>query len=140
NARLREMLTGRAMGVLLDCLMVVIYLGLMLVYNARLTLVAMTFMPAYALLTWLMTPVMQRQYRESFTKIAESESHLVESVTGVGTVKATAAERFVRWKLEGLMVRALSTEFRSALTNMTTTALANILQSLNTVFLFWYGA
>jgi subfamily B ATP-binding cassette protein HlyB/CyaB len=140
NARLREMMTGRALGVLLDCLMVVVYLGLMLVYNVKLTLVALIFMPAYALLTWLMTPIMQRQYRESFTKIAESESHLVESVTGVGTVKATASERFVRWKLEGLMVRALNVEFRSALTNMTTTGVASILESLNTVLLFWYGA
>ena len=140
NARIRAFLTGRALSVVLDCLMVVVYLWLMFYYNVKLTLVALLFMPGYAALTLGLTPILRRQYRETFTKAAEADSHMVESVTGVGTVKATATERRVRWKLEGLIVKSLNVEFRAALTGMAANSVGNILQTLNTIILFWYGA
>ena len=140
NAKIRELLTGRALGVLLDCIMIVVYLGMMFYYNAKLTLVALVFIPGYVLLTLAMTPIMVRQYRESFEKASEAESHMVESVTGVGTVKATASERNIRWKWEGLMVKSLNVQFRTAMTGMGAYAAASVLQTFNTVFLFWYGA
>ncbi|HZS45013.1 MAG TPA: peptidase domain-containing ABC transporter [Blastocatellia bacterium] len=140
NARIRDFLTGRALGVILDSLMIVVYLGLMLFYNVNLTLVALAFMPGYAILTLVVTPKMKRQHRESFEKEAEADSHMVETISGVGTVKATAAERQVRWKLEGLMTKALNVQFRTAMLNVTAFSVGNILQTVNTVFLFWYGA
>ena len=140
NARIREFLTGRSLGVVLDCMMIVVYMALMFYYNAKLTLVALAFMPGYVALTFGVTPALKRQNRAAFEKLAEADSQMVESVTGVGTVKATASERRIRWKLEGMMVKALNVQFRSALTGMAASSLGNILQTLNTVFLFWYGA
>ncbi|NOT62659.1 MAG: peptidase domain-containing ABC transporter, partial [Acidobacteria bacterium] len=140
NEKVREMLTGKALGVLLDCLMIVLYLGLMFYYNAKLALVALAFMPGYALLTFIVTPLMQRQYREAFQRSAEAESHMVEAVTAVGTVKATAAERSIRWKWEGLMVKALNVQFRSALTGMAAFSIGGVLQTMSTTLLLWYGA
>jgi ATP-binding cassette subfamily B protein len=120
--------------------MIVVYLGLMLYYNAKLALVALAFMPGYAALTLIMTPIMKRQHREAFERSAEAESHMIESVTAVGTVKALASERRVRWQWEGLMVRALNVEFRTALSSVTASSVGNILQTLNTTVLLWYGA
>src|SRR5438093_2339651 len=65
---------------------------------------------------------------------------MYESFTSVDTVKSSAAERSIRWKLEGLIVKSLNVQFRSALTGMATISIGNLLQTLNTVFLFWYGA
>lgn len=140
NARIRDFLTGRALGVTLDCLMIFVYLALMFYYNAKLTLLALAFIPGYVILTLVVTPIFKRQFREAFEKEAEADSQMVESVTGVGTVKATAAERRIRWKLEGLIVKSLNVQFRSALTGMGTISIGNMLQTLNTLFLFWYGA
>ena len=140
NARIRDFLTGRALGVTLDCLMIFVYLALMFYYNVKLTLVALAFIPGYVILTLVVTPIFKRQFREAFEKEAEADSQMVESVTGVGTVKATAAERRIRWKLEGLIVKSLNVQFRSALSGMATISIGNMLQTLNTIFLFWYGA
>jgi ATP-binding cassette subfamily B protein len=140
NARIRDFLTGRALGVMLDCLMIFVYLALMFYYNAKLTLVALVFIPGYVVLTVVATPIFKRQYREAFEKAAEADSQMVESVSGVGTVKATASERRIRWKLEGLIVKSLNVQFRSALSGMATISIGNLLQTLNTIFLFWYGA
>lgn len=140
NARIRDFLTGRAIGVTLDCLMIFVYLGLMFYYNVKLTLLALVFIPGYIILTLVVTPIFKRQYREAFEKAAEADSQMVESVSGVGTVKATAAERSIRWKLEGLIVKSLNVQFRSALTGMASISVGNLLQTLNTIFLFWFGA
>ena len=83
---------------------------------------------------------MQRQYREAFQRGAEAESQMVEAVTAVGTVKATAAERSIRWKWEGLMVKSLNVQFRSAMTSMASYSVGSILQTLSTTLLLWYGA
>ena len=45
NARIRDFLTGRVMGVTLDCLMIFVYLALMFYYNVKLTIVAIIFIP-----------------------------------------------------------------------------------------------
>jgi len=140
NARIRDFLTGRTLGVMLDCLMVFVYIGLMLYYNIKLTILALVFIPGYVILTLVVTPIFKRQFREAFVKGAEADSQMVESVTGVGTVKATAAERRIRWKLEGLFVKSLNVQFRTALWGMGTTSVGNLLQMLNIIFLFWYGA
>ncbi len=140
NARIRDFLTGRALGVTLDCLMIFVYLALMFYYNVKLTLLALVFIPGYIILTLVVTPIFKRQYREVFEKSAEADSQMVESVSGVGTVKATASERSIRWKLEGLIVKSLNIQFRSAFTGMASISVGNLLQTLNTIFLFWYGA
>jgi len=140
NTRIRDFLTGRALGVTLDCVMIFAYLALMFYYNIKLTLVALCFIPGYITLTLVVTPFFKRQYRQAFEKSAEADSQMVESVSGVGTIKATAAERSIRWKLEGLIVKSLNVQFRSALTGMATISIGNMLQMLNTIILFWYGA
>ena len=74
NARIREFLTGRALGVILDCLMVFVYLALMFYYNVKLTLVALVFIPGYTILTLVVTPIFKRQYREYVERAAEADS------------------------------------------------------------------
>jgi len=140
NARIRDFLTGRVMGVTLDSLMIFVYLGLMFYYNVRLTIVAIIFIPAYVVLTLIATPIFKRQYREAFEKASEADSQIVESISGVGAIKATASERSIGWKLQGLIVKCLNVQFRSALSGMATISIGNMLQTLNTIILFWYGA
>ena len=61
---------------------------------------------------------------------------MVESVSQVGTVALTAAERtFV--ELEGLIVKSLNVQF-AALSGMATISIGTLLQTLNIIFfLVW---
>src|ERR1700752_1588047 len=140
NARIRELLTGRAVSISIDGLMVFVFLGLVFYYSVKLTLLALLFIPGYIILTLVATPIFKRQYREAFTKSAEADSQMVESVAGIGTVKASAAESSVRQKLENLSMQSLNVQFRTAISGMATLGTANLLQMLNTIFLLWYGA
>ncbi len=140
NARIREILTGRAIAVIVDCMMIVVYLALMVFYNLKLSILAAAFVPLYGLLLLVASPILRRQQREAFEKAAEAEALMVETVQGIGTVKATNAEGPFRWQWQSLMVRSLNVQFRNALSNMNIFAAASVIQTLNTVLLLWYGA
>lgn len=140
NARFRDLLTGRALNVILDVVTIAAYGGLMLFYSAELSLVAAALLPAYALVAYVLTPVLRRQQREMYEKAAEAESQLVESVMGVATVKATAAEQGLRWRWQNLMVKALNLQMGNAQTHLAGLAVVNLLQTLGTLVLVWYGA
>ncbi len=140
NARIRDFLTGRSLNVVLDCMMLFVYLGLMFYYNIQLSIVALIFIPGYIVLTFAATPIFKKQFREVFEKTAEADSQMVESVTGIGTVKATATEKRIRWKLEGLIVKSLNIQFRGGMTQITVISISQILQTMNTVVLLWFGA
>jgi len=140
NARIRDFLTGRVLGLALDCLMIFVYLGLMFYYHVRLTVVAVIFIPGYVALTLIATPIFKKQYRETFARAAEADSQIVEAISGVSAIKATANERSVCWKLQGSLVKCLNVQFRSALSGMATISIGNLLQTLSTIVLFWYGA
>ena len=42
-----------------------------------------------------------------------SQSHLVETITGVQTVKAVCAEQPIRWRWEELLLKYIRLQFRS---------------------------
>jgi subfamily B ATP-binding cassette protein HlyB/CyaB len=140
NSKLRALFTGSAPKAFLNLLMVVVYLSLMIYYNAKLTAVAMAFMPLYAGLTLLMTPIMKRQSREAFYRHADSQAYMIESVSGIQVVKTQSAERAVRWKWEGLLARAMNIQFRGATIGIAAGAASRTLQTLNTTVLLYYGA
>ncbi len=140
NAKLRALLTGSGPKAFLDLLLVVVYLGLMLYYNARLTAVAMAFMPLYVALTFYLTPVMKRQSREAFFRQSDSQAYMIEAIGGIQTVKTQSAERWVRWKWESLLARAMNVMYRGALIGVASGAASKTLQTLNTTVILWYGA
>lgn len=140
NAKIRQLLTGRTLTAVLDMTMIVVYLALMFIYNAKLALVALAFIPFYFLLSKLVTPMLVRLSREFFQRSAESQSRLVESISGIGTVKATATERQIRWRWETSTVRAMNTHFRSAMTQVGAVSGATFIEVVNTTVILWYGA
>ncbi|MBI4396254.1 MAG: peptidase domain-containing ABC transporter [Elusimicrobia bacterium] len=140
NSKIREMLTHTLVSSLLDVLMVTIYIGVMLFYNAKLTAVSLGMIPVVVGLTLYFTPLMKRVSREVFGRKAEADAYLVEAIGGVATVKAASAERPVRWKWEDLFVRYVEKDFKPTKLQMGMEASGSVLNSLSTVLLLWYGA
>ena len=97
-ARVRELenirgfLTGNALTVVLDLFFSLVFLAVMMVYSVPLTLIVLASVPLYVLLSVLVSPVLRRRLDEQFARGAENQALLVETVTGIQTVKATALE------------------------------------------------
>jgi ABC-type multidrug transport system fused ATPase/permease subunit len=96
---IRSFLTGNALTLVLDVLFSVVFIGVMFLYSAPLTLIVLASLPLYVGLSLLLMPVLRARLNEKFARGAENQALLVESITGIQTVKASALEPAVakRW-------------------------------------------
>ena len=96
--KIRNFLTGQALTTILDAAFSVIYIAVMVVYSWLLTLIALSVLPIQIGLTVLGAPLFRRQYRAAAEENAKTQSHLVEVLTGIQTVKAQNVEMVSRWR------------------------------------------
>ncbi|MGB3204857.1 MAG: peptidase domain-containing ABC transporter [Crinalium sp.] len=137
---IREFLTGTALTVVLDAIFTVVYLGLMFYYNIQLTGVALAVIPLFAILTLLATPILRNWLNESFNRSADSQSFLVETVTGIHAVKAHGAERTTRDRWEGLFARFIRTSFKASTTSNISNNIGDFLTNLSSLLILYFGA
>lgn len=136
---IRQFLTGTALTVILDSIFAVVYLALMFYYSWPLTLVALAVLPLFALVTLLSTPILRHWLNETFNRSADSQSFLVETVTGIHAVKAHAAEKTARDRWEGLFARFIRTGFRASTTSNISNNAADFLTKFSSLLILWYG-
>ncbi|MBW4496667.1 MAG: peptidase domain-containing ABC transporter [Oscillatoria princeps RMCB-10] len=140
NRKIQQFLIRQVVLAWLDMVMGVIYLGLMLYYNSRLTLLVLAMIPPIAILTLVATPFLRRVSKEIFNESAEQNSLLVEMLTGMSTVKAAAAERELRWRWEDRFTSALNAAFRGQKLGNVLQVIGASINTLGSTALLWYGA
>ena len=89
---IRNFLTGQALTSVLDLMFTGVFLAVMFYYSFWLTLIVVLSLPVYVLWSAAITPVLRKRLDEKFARGAENQSFLVETISGIGTVKATAVD------------------------------------------------
>ncbi|MTJ47566.1 peptidase domain-containing ABC transporter [Dolichospermum sp. UHCC 0259] len=140
NRKIQRFLSGEASSILLDLFTVFIYVGLMLWYSWKMALLSLVIVPPFAFLALIATPFLQRISREIFNAVAKESSYLIEALTGLRTVKATAVEQTVRWHWEELLNKEVKTNFSGQIISNRLQIFSNLIESLATTGLLWYGA
>jgi HlyB family type I secretion system ABC transporter len=140
NRKIQTFLTRQALSVWLDTLMVFVYLSLMFYYNAQLTLLVIALIPPFVLLTVGSTPFLRRVSREIFNREAAATSTLVETFSGIATVKAAAAERDLRWLWEDRFTATLNAVFQGQKLANGLGAIGSLFNTLGSTALLWFGA
>ena len=92
GTQIREFLTGRLLGTLLDLPALLIFLPLMLWYSVRLTLVVLAVTALLGGVIAVMLGPYRRRLRHLYQAEAQRQSLLVESVHGMRTVKSLNLE------------------------------------------------
>jgi HlyB family type I secretion system ABC transporter len=137
---IRQFLTGTALTVVLDAIFSVVYIVVMLYYSPLLTLVALATLPAFALLTWIVSPIVRKQLRVKAERNAETQSYLVEVVGGIQTIKAQNIELRTRWQWQQRYARYVSAGFKTATTSTNAGAISGFLNKFSSLLLLWVGA
>ena len=140
NAKIRAAMAGTIPGVVLDTVLATTYLALLAYYNIPLTLAVLAILPIFIVMMLIFAPLYRRNQKEHFQKQCEASTFVIESITGISTVKSLAAEPQVRWKLESLFIDAMLVGRRNAHLAMIHSGLATIVHTGGTVFLLWYGS
>jgi len=89
---IRAFLTGQALTSLLDLLFTGVFLAVMFYYSPWLTLIVVISLPIYALISAVITPALRERLNDKFARGADNQSFLVETISGIGTVKAMAVD------------------------------------------------
>lgn len=137
---IRSFLTGNAMTLVLDLLFSFIFLGVMLWYSAWLTLIVVVSIPLYVLISLLFTPVIRTRLDDKFNKSAENQSFLVETISGIDTLKALAVEP--RWTQKWDKQLAAYVSAGLSVSNVATFASGGVtlVSKLVTAAIMWMGA
>ena len=138
--KIREFLTGQALTTLLDAVFSIIYILVMVAYSWKLTFVALAVIPVQIFITLLGSPLLRRQIREVAQQNAKTQSHLVEVLTGVQTVKAQNIETVSRWKWQELYTTYISKTFGKIITTTTLGQTSSVLQQISQLMVLWIGA
>ncbi|MFG1400191.1 type I secretion system permease/ATPase [Roseixanthobacter pseudopolyaromaticivorans] len=89
---IRNFLTSSSLTLLVDLVFTVVFLAVMFAYSPLLTWIVIGSFPFYVGLSLGVTPLFRRRLEEKFNRGAENQAFLVESVSGVETLKAMAVE------------------------------------------------
>jgi ATP-binding cassette subfamily B protein len=138
--RIRQFLTGTALTVVLDAVFSVVYIVVMVFYSWKLSLASLGMIPLFMGLTFIVAPIIQQQLRAKAERNAETQSHLVEVVSGIQTVKAQNIELKSRWKWQERYARYVSTGFKTVQTATASSAISNMLNQISGLVVLWFGA
>ncbi len=137
---IRQFLTGTALTVVLDAVFSVVYIVVMFVYSWLLTLVTLAVIPLFVLLTVVVSPIVRRELRTKAERQAETQSYLVEVLSGISTVKAQNIELRSRWKWQERYARYVSEGFKTVLTSTAASSASNFLNKISALLVLWVGA
>jgi subfamily B ATP-binding cassette protein HlyB/CyaB len=137
---IREFLTSSALTLVLDLLFTIVFLAVMWLYSGWLLLIVLVTLPLYALVVAFIGPPLRRKLDEKFLRGAENQSFLVESVTGIETLKAMAVEPQMQAHWERQIAGYVKTGFdASMLANWGSQAI-QLINKLGMLAILFFGA
>ena len=138
--KIRQFLTGTALTVVLDAVFSVVYIFVMVLYSPLLTAVSLAIIPVFVVLTLIFSPTIRRQLRVKAERNAETQSYLVEVLTGIQTVKAQNIELRSRWQWQERYARYVSTGFKTVITSTIASTSSAFLNKLSRILIIGLGA
>ena len=138
--KIRNFLTGEALTTIIDAAFSVIYILVMALYSWVLTLIALLVVPIQVMITLVGAPLFRRQFRQAAEENASTQSHLVEVLTGIQTVKAQNVEIVSRWKWQERYAKYINRTFEKTITGTALGQTGQVLQKLSQLMVLWVGA
>lgn len=145
-ARLRELenirnfLTGSALTLVIDLFFTLVFFAVLFYYSPLLTAVVAGAIPCYVALSAYITPILRRRLEERFNRGAENQAFLVESVTGIQTLKAMAVEPQMQRRWEEQLAGYVGASFRAANLGNIASQSAGFINKVTVVLILWVGA
>ena len=137
---LRSFLTGSSLTIVLDIIFATIYLVVMFVFSPILSMVVLLMIPFFVLLNVVVAPIYKRMINERFLIGSENRSFLIETITGIRTIKGTSIEgNFIR-RYEDMLARYVNSVLRVINLANVASVIAMFLQNIFNLAIIWVGA
>lgn len=137
---IRSFLTSNAMTLLLDLLFSFVFFGVMFWYSVTLTCVVLASIPVYLGVSFIFTPILRTKLNDKFNKSAENQSFLVETLSGMDTVKAMAVEPRWQQQWDKQLAAYVSAGLSTTNIGLIASGSVTLVSKLVTACIMWLGA
>lgn len=136
---IRGFLTGTALISVMNLLFAALYLIVMFIYSPLLTAIALSTFPVYMILVLVVAPIYKKLIRKKAVASAQTQSHLIEVLTGIQTVKAQNMQLTARWKWQERYRQVVNQGFRAITVGVATSQIGSFLTQLSGLMVIWIG-
>ncbi|GMV06296.1 MAG: ABC transporter ATP-binding protein [Gemmatimonadota bacterium] len=137
--KIRAFINDVSLDLVVNAFVVVFSLTLMFVYSWELGLLVLAMIPVFGIVYHVTNRVNRKTQRSMMERAADLESHLVESLNAVSTIKQFGLEGFANLKTETRFVRLLKSVYVSGTNSIFAANASQLVASLATVMLLWVG-
>ncbi|MHA6318300.1 type I secretion system permease/ATPase [Altererythrobacter sp. CAU 1778] len=129
-----------AVTVVIDLFFTIVFFAVMYLYSPLLTLIVALTIPIYVGISVFITPPLRARLDEKFKRGAENQAFLVETVTGIGTLKSMAVEPRMRDRWEKQFAGYINTGFDVTVLSNWGSHPIQLVSKLTTVAILFFGA
>jgi ATP-binding cassette, subfamily B, bacterial HlyB/CyaB len=137
---IRNFLTSSALTLVIDLSFTFVFLAVMFIYSPLLTWIVLGAFPFYIGISALATPLFRQRLDEKFQRGAQNQAFLVESVTGVETLKAMAVEPQMQRRWEEQLAGYVAASFRVMSLGNTASQAVQLVNKLVIAGMLYFGA
>ena len=137
---LRGFMTGSSLTIVLDIVFAIVYFGVMFLYSKVLSIVVLVMIPLFVILNLIVAPIFKRLINEQFLIGSENRSFLIETITGMRTVKGSSVENnFIR-RYEEMLARLVKAAFSVIQVANIANSIGGFFHSIFNLAILWVGA
>ena len=137
---IRNFLTGTPLSSMIDLIFIIVYIVVLFMYSKMLTVIVICSVPVYAILSAIVTPLFKKRLDEKFETGANTQSFLVESITGVQTVKSYALEPKFEKKWGDLQADYVKASYKTSMVSATAGTTGQFIQKVFDLLILFFGA
>lgn len=138
--KIRELVGGSVLSFIMDAATLATGVGVLLYFSWKLALLSLCVVPPMCLLAAAVRRPLKRAQSEAVGYIAAIQSHLVESVSGISTIKSLGAERETACRAERDIFRFATSLFRANSVSALSGATAELLVGIGLTAVLWMTA
>jgi subfamily B ATP-binding cassette protein HlyB/CyaB len=137
---IRNFLTGSALTLVIDLFFTFVFIAVLLFYSPLLTAIVLGAFPFYIGISAAATPLFRHRLNEKFRRGADNQAFLVESVTGVETLKAMAIEPQMQRRWEEQLAGYVTASFRVLRLGNVASQSVQMVSKIVTAAILYFGA
>lgn len=138
-AKIREAISNAALIIMIDTVMAFVGGGILYQQNHKLFFISIVLIFMYGIIVFMYNPFLKRVNEKMLEENAQVTSYLVESLSGIETIKAYNGERKVQYRTEILFVRFLKSLFRDGSLKNGQKTITETLAVIGETVILWVG-
>ena len=137
--QIRQFLTGSALTMVLDLAFIGLFVAVMFSYAPALTWIVLGSLVIYFVFWLGVGPVLRARVLREYELSADNTAFLIESVTGIETVKTTATESGFLHQWERQLASFVRASFRAKVVGIWAGQGIGLIQKLTSALVLWWG-